>query len=232
MSPTLILLRHGESEWNAAKRFTGSSDVGLSTTGRLQAARAGHQLKDAGLDPTAVHTSTMRRAIETTDLLQDAAGFAPVSISRDPCLNERCYGALEGRRKSEVRAEFGDGLFALWRRSYAVAPPSSDGRTGESLRDVLARVEPYWLASVAPELRAGNRVLVVAHGSSLRALIKRLDGIADDDVVGVNVPTGMPLVYELDADLRPMTPGGHYLQPEVAARAAHDVANEGHEEIP
>lgn len=231
-SPTVVLIRHGESEWNAAGRFTGSSDIDLSTTGRIQARVAGQQLVRADLRPTAVHTSTLRRAIETTDLLLDAAGAKDVSISKDPRLNERCYGALEGRRKSEVRAEYGDMSFDLWRRSFSVPPPSSEGRVGESLSDVLERVLPYWMTAIAPDLGLGGCVLVVAHGSSLRALIKHLDGLSHDEVAALNVPTGMPLVYELDPQLRPLTPSGRYLAPRAAARAARDVASQGREEPP
>jgi broad specificity phosphatase PhoE len=154
-------------------------------------------------------------------------------VKRTPQLNERSYGDLEGRTKSEVRAECGDELFDLWRRSYRVAPPAaSDGRRGESLEDVFRRVVPYWRTAVRADLDAGERVLLVGHGSSLRALVKELDSVSDAAITGINIPTGMPLVYELDHDLRPVTPAGRYLEPVAAMQAASAVANEGREEVP
>lgn len=226
-----MLLRHGQSEWNAEGRFTGSTDVALSPTGRRQAVRAGELLVSSGLTPTVVHTSTLRRATHTTELLLAAADLEEIPTRSTPQLNERCYGGLEGRTKSEVRSECGDELFDLWRRSYRAAPPSApDGRRGESLEDVFRRVVPYWRTAVRTDLHAGERVLLVGHGSSLRALVKDLDGISDEAVARVNIPTGMPMVYELDHDLRPATPEGRYLEPDAAMQAASAVANEGREE--
>jgi 2,3-bisphosphoglycerate-dependent phosphoglycerate mutase len=228
-----VLLRHGQSEWNAGGRFTGSTDVDLSSSGRRQAVRAGEQLSRAGLGPTVVHTSILRRATHTTELLLAAAAWQDIRVKRTPQLNERSYGDLEGRTKSEVRAECGDELFDLWRRSYRVAPPAaSDGRRGESLEDVFRRVVPYWRTAVRADLDAGERVLLVGHGSSLRALVKELDSVSDAAITGINIPTGMPLVYELDHDLRPVTPAGRYLEPVAAMQAASAVANEGREEVP
>jgi 2,3-bisphosphoglycerate-dependent phosphoglycerate mutase len=226
-------MRHGQSEWNVDGRFAGSTDVPLSSTGRRQAVRAGELLAGAGLSPTVVHTSVLRRATHTTELLLAATAWDDIPVKRTPQLNERCYGDLEGRTKSEVRAECGDGLFDLWRRSYRVAPPAApDGRRGESLEDVFRRVVPYWRTAVRADLHAGECVLLVAHGSSLRALVKELDGVSDAAIAGINIPTGMPLVYELDHDLRSVTPAGRYLEPVAAMQAASAVANEGREELP
>jgi 2,3-bisphosphoglycerate-dependent phosphoglycerate mutase len=227
-----VLVRHGQSEWNALGRFTGSVDIGLSAEGRSQAARCGLQLLEAGLVPGGVHTSTLRRAYLTADILLSAADWSDVQVHRTNLLNERSYGLLEGRVKAHVRREFGDQLFDIWRRSYSgTPPPAPDGRPGESLQDVTARVRKYWDSTLAPHVRNSRSVLVVGHGSSLRAMARILDGISEHDISGLNVPTGMPLVYELDEDLRPTTPGGRYLEPQAAVQAARDVANEGREEI-
>jgi 2,3-bisphosphoglycerate-dependent phosphoglycerate mutase len=250
----LVLLRHGESEWNQKGLFTGWIDVGLSARGREEAAAAGGLLSAAGLHPDLVHTSVLGRAIETTELALAAADRRWIPVQRSWRLNERHYGALQGKDKAEIRLEFGDAQFMLWRRSYDVPPPplpdDSDyaawrdpryrllapdalPRT-ECLRDVLGRVLPYWHDAIVPALRGGALVLVSAHGNSLRALIKHLDGIADDDIPEVNLPTGIPLLYELDADLRPVATvdprfgvSGTYLDPESAAASIDEVAHQG-----
>ena len=246
MPHTLVLLRHGESEWNAKNLFTGWVDVGLTDKGRAEAVRGGEQLRDAGLDPDVVHTSLQRRAISTACLALDAADRHWIPVRRSWRLNERHYGALQGKDKKQTLEQYGEEQFMLWRRSFDVPPPPLDDddeysqvgqpqyadlgeempRT-ECLKDVIARFLPYWESGIVPDLRAGLTVLVAAHGNSLRALVKHLDGISDDDIAGLNIPTGMPLVYELDDDLRPTVPGGRYLDPEAAAAAAAAVANQG-----
>src|SRR5918999_1029934 len=227
MTHTLILLRHGESEWNAKNLFTGWVDVGLTEQGRTEAVRGGEQLKAAGLEPHVVHTSLQRRAISTACLALDAADRHWIPVRRSWRLNERHYGALQGKNKSEIRDEYGEEQFMLWRRSFDVPPPPIDDddeysqvgdpryddlgdempRT-ECLKDVIARMLPYWDSDITADLRAGKRVLVAAHGNSLRAVVKHLDQISDDDIVGLNIPTGMPLLYRLDDDLRPTVGGG------------------------
>jgi 2,3-bisphosphoglycerate-dependent phosphoglycerate mutase len=246
MTHTLILLRHGESEWNAKNLFTGWVDVGLTEKGRAEAVRGGEQLVGAGLHPTVVHTSLQRRAINTAALALDAADRHWIPVRRSWRLNERHYGALQGKDKAQVRDEYGEEQFMLWRRSFDVPPPPLDDdaeysqvgdpqyadlgaempRT-ECLKDVIARLLPYWEAGIVPDLRAGHTVLVAAHGNSLRAIVKHLDQISDEDIAGLNIPTGMPLVYELDEDMQPVTKGGTYLDPEAAATAAAAVANQG-----
>jgi 2,3-bisphosphoglycerate-dependent phosphoglycerate mutase len=246
MTYTLVLLRHGESEWNAKNLFTGWVDVGLTDKGRAEAVRGGEQLRDAGLDPDVVHTSLQRRAISTACLALDAADRHWIPVRRSWRLNERHYGALQGKDKKQTLEQYGEEQFMLWRRSFDVPPPPLDDddpysqvgqpqyadlgeempRT-ECLKDVIARFLPYWESAIVPDLRAGHTVLVAAHGNSLRALVKHLDGISDDDIAGLNIPTGMPLVYELDHDLAPTEPGGRYLDPEAAAAAAAAVANQG-----
>ena len=243
---TLILLRHGESEWNAKNLFTGWVDVALTEKGRGEAARGGQLLKDAGLLPDVVHTSLQRRAINTAALALDAADRHWIPVKRSWRLNERHYGALQGKDKKQTLEQYGEEQFMLWRRSFDVPPPpladddefsqvglpQYDGlgdempRT-ECLKDVIARFLPYWEAEIVPDLKAGLVVLVAAHGNSLRALVKHLDGISDDDIAGLNIPTGMPLRYDLDDDLQPVTKGGVYLDPEAAAAAAAAVANQG-----
>lgn len=244
---TLILLRHGQSEWNARGIFTGWADVPLSDEGRVQAAACGRQILTLGLAPDVVHTSHLRRAVTSANIVLDIVDRHWIPAHRSWRLNERCYGALEGLEKKFVRSTAGVNYFDRWRRSWDAAPPplSSDdprflefepGRHydsglsmphSESLRDVYERVIPYWESTIAPTFATGARVLVVAHGSTLRALIKHLDELSDDEVSQLNVPTGMPLVYELNADLRPDHRGGRYIDPEAAARAASVVANEG-----
>ncbi|GAB7193371.1 phosphoglyceromutase [Kineococcus sp. NUM-3379] len=246
MTATLVLLRHGESEWNALNLFTGWVDVPLSEKGRAEASRGGELLAGAGILPDVVHTSLLRRAITTAHLALDAADRHWIDVRRSWRLNERHYGALQGKDKKQTLAEFGEEQFMLWRRSYDTPPPeieagsefSQDGdaryadlgadmpRT-ECLQDVVTRMLPYWEEAVVPDLRAGKVVLLAAHGNSLRALVKHLDGISDEAIAGLNIPTGIPLLYRLDDDLRPVQAGGEYLDPAAAAAAAAAVANQG-----
>ncbi|MPV48439.1 phosphoglyceromutase [Pseudactinotalea sp. HY160] len=244
MTYTLVLLRHGESEWNAKNLFTGWVDVPLSEKGRAEAARGGELLTEAGLTPDVLHTSLLRRAITTANLALDAADRHWIPVKRSWRLNERHYGALQGKDKKQVRDEFGDDQFMTWRRSYDVPPPAIEAGTEfsqdsdpryagepipatECLKDVLERALPYWEGEVVPDLKSGKTVLVAAHGNSLRAIIKHLDGIDDATIAGLNVPTGIPLVYELDEQLQPVIPGGTYLDPEAAKDAIAAVANQG-----
>lgn len=244
MAYTLVLLRHGESEWNAKNLFTGWVDVPLSDKGIAEASRGGELLKSEGVLPDVLHTSLLRRAISTANLALDAADRHWIPVSRHWRLNERHYGALQGKNKKEIRDEYGEEQFTTWRRSYDVPPPpielgtefsqDADPRyagepipTTECLKDVLERALPYWEDSIVPDLTSGKTVLVAAHGNSLRAIIKHLDGIDDQTIAGLNVPTGIPLVYELDEDLKPITPGGRYLDPAAAEAAIAAVANQG-----
>jgi 2,3-bisphosphoglycerate-dependent phosphoglycerate mutase len=244
---TLVLVRHGESEWNAKGLFTGWVDVGLAAKGVQEASAAGRMLADAGLRPDIVHTSVLTRAIQTANVALDEAGLCWLPVRRSWRLNERHYGALQGKDKAQTREEFGNEQFMLWRRSYDVPPPpiadddplsqSGDPRYAtlppeimprtECLRDVVARMLPYWYDAIVPDLAAGRTVLVVAHGNSLRALVKHLDGISDTAIAELNIPTGIPLLYELDAAFRPVVPGGRYLDPEAAVAAAEAVKNQG-----
>jgi len=246
MTYTLVLLRHGESEWNAKNLFTGWVDVPLNDKGRAEGARAGELLRDAGVLPDIVHTSLQRRAINTANIALDGADRHWIPVRRSWRLNERHYGALQGKNKKETLEAYGEEQFMLWRRSFDVPPPPLDDdsefsqahdvryadlgdelpRT-ECLKDVIARFLPYWESDITADLRAGRTVLVAAHGNSLRALVKHLDGISDEDIAGLNIPTGMPLVYELDESLQPTVKGGTYLDPEAAAAAAAAVANQG-----
>jgi 2,3-bisphosphoglycerate-dependent phosphoglycerate mutase len=244
---TLLLLRHGESEWNASNRFTGWVDVPLSATGEEQARRSGRLLREAGLLPAVLHTSLLTRAIATGSLVLEAAGRPWAPVRRSWRLNERCYGALQGRDRRSVRAEFGDEQFRLWRRSFDVPPPplapgsewdaSGDPRyadlppdlvpRGESLADVGTRLLPHWYDAIVPDLATGHPVLVAAHGNSLRALVAHLDGLTPEEVLRLNIPTGMPLRYDLDERWTPTVRGGTYLEPEAAAQAAVAVAAQG-----
>lgn len=246
MTYTLVLLRHGESEWNAKNLFTGWVDVALTEKGRGEAVRGGELLVEAGILPDVLHTSLQRRAITTAALALDAADRHWIPVRRSWRLNERHYGALQGKDKKQTLEEYGEEQFMLWRRSFDVPPPPIDDadefsqvddpryahlgtelpRT-ECLKDVIARLLPYWDDAVVPDLTAGKTVLIAAHGNSLRAIVKHLDEISDEDIAGLNIPTGMPLVYELDEDLRPTVRGGRYLDPEAAAAAAAAVANQG-----
>ena len=245
--PTLLLLRHGESEWNSKGLFTGWVDVGLSDAGITEATKAGRLLAEHDRQPDHVHTSVLRRAIQTANIALDEAGLLWLPVKRSWRLNERHYGALQGKDKARTRQEFGDEQFLLWRRSYDVPPPPIDDddefsqvgdvryaglpadarpRT-ECLKDVMIRMLPYWYDAVVPDLGADGTVLVTAHGNSLRALVKHLDQISDDDIAALNIPTGIPLVYELDDEFKPVTRGGRYLDPEAAAKAAEAVKNQG-----
>ncbi|HTU73666.1 MAG TPA: phosphoglyceromutase [Trebonia sp.] len=244
---TLVLLRHGESEWNAKGLFTGWVDVPLAAKGIQEASAGGRMLIDAGLRPDVVHTSVLTRAIQTANYALQEAGLSWLPVHRSWRLNERHYGALQGKDKAQTRQEFGDEQFMIWRRSYDVPPPAiadddplsqaGDPRYAllppqvrprtECLKDVVARLLPYWYDAIVPDLAAGRTVLVVAHGNSLRALVKHLDGISDAAIAELNIPTGIPLLYELDATFTPATPGGRYLDPEAAVAAAEAVKNQG-----
>jgi 2,3-bisphosphoglycerate-dependent phosphoglycerate mutase len=244
---TLVLLRHGESEWNAKGLFTGWVDVGLSEVGKQEAVNAGRLLAESQLRPDTLHTSVLTRAIQTANLALEEAGLLWLPVQRSWRLNERHYGALQGKDKAATRREFGDEQFMLWRRSYDVPPPpiadddplsqSDDPRYAglppelrprtECLLDVVTRMLPYWYDAVVPDLNDNQTVLIVAHGNSLRALVKHLDGIGDAAIAELNIPTGIPLVYELDDAFRPAVPGGRYLDPEAAAEAAEAVKNQG-----
>ncbi|MDR3361190.1 MAG: phosphoglyceromutase [Bifidobacteriaceae bacterium] len=244
MAYKLVLLRHGESEWNAKNLFTGWVDVPLSEKGRAEASRGGELLAGAGILPDILHTSLLRRAITTANLALDAADRHWIGVKRSWRLNERHYGALQGKNKTQIRDEYGEEQFMVWRRSYDTPPPeielgsqySQDGdpRYGdapvvrtEALKNVLERALPYWREAIVPDLVEGKTVLVAAHGNSLRALVKHLDGISDQAIASLNIPTGIPLVYELDQDLKPLNPGGRYLDPTAAKAAIQAVANQG-----
>jgi 2,3-bisphosphoglycerate-dependent phosphoglycerate mutase len=244
---TLVLLRHGESEWNAKNLFTGWVDVPLSDLGTAEASRGGRLLAEAGVLPDLVHTSVLRRAITTANLALDGCDRHWVPVRRSWRLNERHYGALQGKDKKQTLDEYGEEQFMLWRRSYDTPPPpiadddefsqAGDARYAglppetrprtECLRDVVTRMLPYWYDAVVPDLRTGSTVLVTAHGNSLRALVKHLDGISDEAIAGLNIPTGFPLVYILDDGLRPVKVGGEYLDPAGAAAAIEGVKNQG-----
>jgi 2,3-bisphosphoglycerate-dependent phosphoglycerate mutase len=244
---TLVLLRHGESEWNSKGLFTGWVDVGLSATGEQEATHGGQLLTQAGVRPDVVHTSVLTRAIQTANIALAEAALLWLPVRRSWRLNERHYGALQGKDKAATRKEFGDEQFILWRRSYdvppppiaddnplsqagdaryAVLPPEARPRT-ECLKDVVGRLLPYWYDAVVPDLGRGETVLIVAHGNSLRALVKHLDGISDAAIAELNIPTGIPLLYELDDDFRPVVAGGRYLDPAAAAQAVEAVKNQG-----
>jgi 2,3-bisphosphoglycerate-dependent phosphoglycerate mutase len=242
---TLVLLRHGESDWNALNRFTGWVDVGLTERGRAEAVRSGELMTEHELLPDVLYTSLLRRAITTADLALDTADRLWIPVRRSWRLNERHYGALQGLDKAETKARYGDEQFMAWRRSYDTPPPpiergskfSQDtdpryaniggGPLTECLADVVARFLPYFTDVIVPDLLAGKTVLIVAHGNSLRALVKHLDNMSDEEIVGLNIPTGIPLRYDLDAGMRPVLPGGTYLDPEAAAAGAAEVASQG-----
>jgi len=243
---TLVLLRHGESEWNAKNLFTGWVDVDLTAKGEVEARRGGELLREHDLLPDVVHTSVQKRAIRTAELSLHVADRAWIPVRRHWRLNERHYGALQGKNKKETLEQYGEEQFMLWRRSFDVPPPPIDAddefsQAGdvryadlgdempatECLKDVIARMLPHWDSAIVPDLRSHGIVLVAAHGNSLRAIVKHLDGISDADIAGLNIPTGMPLVYELDDALQPVVPGGRYLDPEAAEAAAAAVANQG-----
>ena len=242
----LILLRHGESEWNALNLFTGWVDVRLSEKGIAEAARGGKLLAERGLLPDVVHTSLLRRAIHTSQLALDSCDRHWIPVKRSWRLNERHYGALQGKDKAQTLAEYAEEQFMLWRRSYDTPPPliekgsefsqdadpryadlGADMPLTECLKDVVVRMVPYWTESIIPDLKAGKTVLITAHGNSLRALVKHLEGISDEDIAALNIPTGIPLLYELDANFKPVKAGGEYLDPAAAAEAITAVANQG-----
>ncbi|HEX5968092.1 MAG TPA: phosphoglyceromutase [Intrasporangium sp.] len=246
MTYTLVLVRHGESDWNAKNLFTGWVDVDLTEKGRAEAIRSGQQLKEAGILPDIVHTSVQRRAITTANLSLDEADRHWIPVKRSWRLNERHYGALQGKNKKEILEQFGEEQFMQWRRSYDVPPPPIDAddrfaQTGdpryaglgaamprtECLKDVVARMLPYWEQEIQQDLADGLTVMLAAHGNSLRALVKTLDEISDEDISGLNIPTGMPLIYELDESFVPVSRGGRYLDPEAARAAAEAVAKQG-----
>lgn len=242
---TLILLRHGQSQWNERNLFAGWVDVALTERGQLEAVSSGRLLSSLGILPDVLHTSVLGRAIETAHLALREAGRMWIPVSRSWRLNERHYGALQGRDRSRTRHEFGADQYKLWRRSFDVAPPpiaeqsefdqASDPRYAhidgevprtESLRQVMERLLPYWYGQIVPDLLDGRTTLVVAHGNSLRALVKHLEGIGDAGVAELNIPTGIPLVYQLSEEAHPIGPGV-YLDPEAAAAGAAEVAAQG-----
>ncbi|MDR0488469.1 MAG: phosphoglyceromutase [Propionibacteriaceae bacterium] len=247
MTYTLILLRHGESEWNALNLFTGWVDVDINAKGVGEAKRGAELLKAQNLLPDVVHTSVLRRAIHTAYLALDGCDRHWVPVRRSWRLNERHYGALQGKDKTQIRDEFGEEQFMEWRRSYDTPPPVIEDSSEfsqfhdpryamlpvearprtECLKDVLVRALPYWYDSIVPDLIGGNKVLVAAHGNSLRAIVKHLDSISDADIAGLNIPTGIPLLYELDNNFKPIAPGGRYLDPEAAAASIEAVKNQG-----
>ena len=243
---TLVLLRHGESEWNRENRFTGWADVDLTDTGREEALRAARLLYEEGYDFDRAYTSVLKRAIRTLWIVMDEMDRMWLPVIRHWRLNERHYGALQGLNKAETAAQYGDEQVHTWRRSYAVQPPAlepDDERhpghdrryqqlskeelpLTECLADTVARFLPYWEGEIAPAVRFGERLLIVAHGNSLRALVKHLDGMSDEEITGVNIPTGVPLVYELDADLKPIDK--RYLgDPEEVQKAMEAVSKQG-----
>ena len=247
MTAKLILLRHGQSEWNQKNLFTGWVDVDLNETGIAEARRAAELLKNHNLLPDKLFTSVLRRAIHTAYLALDGCDRHWIPVERSWRLNERHYGGLQGLNKTEIRDKYGEEQFMIWRRSYDTPPPKiepdaefsqfSDPRYAEiptaerpateCLKNVLERLLPYWEEKIVPDLKAGKTVLITAHGNSLRALVKHLDQISDEEISGLNIPTGIPLFYELDENMRPITPGGRYLDPEAAAVSIEAVKNQG-----
>ena len=242
----LVLIRHGESTWNLENRFTGWTDVDLTPTGVEQAKHAGVLLKEAGLDFDIAYTSVLKRAVWTLWHCLDQMDRTWLPVVNEWRLNERHYGALQGLNKADTAKKFGDSQVLIWRRSYDIPPPAldpSDPRSERSdpryakldaelvpltecLKDTVARVLPLWDETIAPAIKSGQRIVISAHGNSIRALVKYLDGIGDNEIVGINIPNGIPLVYELDADLNPIK--SYYLgDPEAAAKAAAAVANQG-----
>ncbi len=247
MTSTLILLRHGESEWNAKNLFTGWVDVDINDKGVAEATRGAELIKENDVLPDVVHTSVLRRAIHTANIALDGCDRHWIPVRRSWRLNERHYGDLQGKDKAQTLEQYGEEQFMLWRRSYDTPPPpiATDGEFSqfddpryatlptearpltECLADVVVRMLPYWYDAIVPDLRSGKTVLVAAHGNSLRALVKHLDTISDTDIAGLNIPTGIPLVYELDDDLQPTVPGGRYLDPEAARASIEAVKNQG-----
>ncbi len=245
MTHTLILLRHGESEWNLQNLFTGWTDVGLTDRGKQEAKTAGRLMAEAGLKPDVMFTSVLERATETARIALEEAGWVDIPTKRSWRLNERHYGALQGLNKKETAEKYGDEQVLIWRRSYSTPPPAletdderhpsqdplyadvdpADIPSTEALSNVVDRMLPYWFDEIVPELKAGKTVLIVAHGNSLRALVKHLDDVSEEDILKLNIPTGIPLVYELDDELKPIS--SEYLgDPEAAAAAAEAVAKQ------
>ena len=246
MTYNLILLRHGNSVWNQKNLFTGWVDVDLSDQGVTEAKRAGELLGQSGLKPDILYTSVLKRAINTAFLALNEIDRNWIETKRSWRLNERHYGSLQGLDKAETLEKYGPEQFQIWRRSYDVPPPpiadeneysqANDERYAdlgaalpktECLKDVLVRMLPYWESDIAKSLVAGKTVLITAHGNSLRALVKHLDGISDDEIAELNIPTGIPLLYKLDANFKPLVAGGEYLDPEAAAAGAAAVASQG-----
>ena len=246
MAYKLILLRHGESAWNEKNLFTGWVDVRLTQKGEEEAVRAGELFKEHNLLPELLHTSLLRRAINTAEIALNEAERHWIPVRRSWKLNERHYGALQGKDKKATLAQYGDEQFQLWRRSFDVPPPPiEDGDEfsqvndpryqdlgnsipkTECLKDVVQRLIPYWEQEIIPDLKSGKVTLVTAHGNSLRALVKHLDGISDQDISALNIPTGIPLLYELTDDFKPVKNGGEYLDPVAAKAAIEAVANQG-----
>ena len=246
MAYKLILLRHGESAWNEKNLFTGWVDVRLTQKGEQEAVRAGDLFKEHNLLPELLHTSLLRRAINTAEIALNEAELHWIPVRRSWKLNERHYGALQGKDKKATLAQYGDEQFQLWRRSFDVPPPPiADGDEfsqvndpqyqdlgnlipkTECLKDVVQRLIPYWEQEIIPDLKSGKVTLITAHGNSLRALVKHLDGISDQDIAALNIPTGIPLLYELADDFKPITNGGEYLDPTAAKSAIETVANQG-----
>lgn len=246
MTYNLILLRHGNSVWNQKNLFTGWVDVDLSDQGVQEAKRAGELLTQSGLKPDILYTSLLKRAINTAHLALNEMDRNWIETKRSWRLNERHYGSLQGLDKAETLAKYGPEQFQTWRRSFDVPPPPIDDDNEysqahderyaglgsalpktECLKDVLVRMLPYWHSDIAASLKQDKTVLVTAHGNSLRALVKELDGISDDEIAELNIPTGIPLLYKLDANLKPLVQGGEYLDPEAAAAGAAAVASQG-----
>jgi 2,3-bisphosphoglycerate-dependent phosphoglycerate mutase len=244
MSYNLILLRHGESQWNAKNLFTGWVDVALSEKGENEAKKGGKLIKEFGILPDILHTSLLRRAITTANLALNEANRHWIPVKRNWRLNERHYGALQGKNKTEIRDEYGEEKFMTWRRSYDVPPPEIDPNDKysqvndirykdapkvltESLKLVLKRALPYFENEIIPDLKSDKNVLITAHGNSIRALVKHLDNISDLDISALNIPTGIPLYYELDNNFKPIKKGGQYLNPDAAKAAIEAVANQG-----
>lgn len=242
----LVLLRHGESAWNKENRFTGWTDVDLSDKGMAEARKAGQALKKEGLVFDAAYTSVLKRAVRTLWVTLDEMDLMWIPVFNSWRLNERHYGALQGLNKSEMAAKYGEEHVLVWRRSYDIRPPAleqADPRSPandprykdldkkdipmtECLKDTVARFLPYWHETIAPSVKSGKRVIIAAHGNSLRALVKYLDNVSDKDIVGINIPTGLPLVYELDDSLKPLK--SYYLgSPEEVKKAMEAVANQG-----
>ena len=238
MAFKLILLRHGQSDWNEKNLFTGWVDVPLTELGKEEAVHGGELLKKEGVLPDILYTSLLRRAIYTANLALDAADRHWIPVKRSWRLNERHYGALQGKNKKEIRDEYGEEQFMQWRRSYDVPPPAIEAGSEfaqdgdpryagepipatECLKDVLERLLPYWDEQIVPDIKSGKTVLIAAHGNSLRAIVKHLDDVSDEDISAVNIPTGVPLLYELDEEtLKPIKKGGTYLDPEAEAKIA------------